>query len=176
MAEHKNRHLVETTRTLLLQHIVPQHFWGNAILTASYLINHMPSSILGDQVPHSLIFPNQHLFCLPPRVFGCTCFVYILTPGQDILSTRPRSASSLVILAFNEIINVILLIHIDTSFLLMSPFFNILLYSLPRLFPFPRSYLYLSSFPFRLYHLSPQLFNLDRYRFILITRVSTSGL
>ena len=83
VAEHKNRHLVETTRTLLLHHTVPQHFWGDAILTACYLINHMSSFVLGDQVSHSLLFSNQPLFCLPPRVFGCTCFVHILTPGQD---------------------------------------------------------------------------------------------
>ena len=58
MAKRKNRHLVETTRTLLLHHTVPQRFWGNAILITCYLINRMPSSVLGDQVPHSLLFPN----------------------------------------------------------------------------------------------------------------------
>ena len=87
MAKRKNRHLVETTRTCLLQHTIPQCFWGDAILTACYLINCMPSSVL-DQVPHSLMFPNQPLFCLPPRVFKCTLFVHILTPGQDELSAK----------------------------------------------------------------------------------------
>ena len=88
VVERKNRHLVETAYTLLLQHTIPQRFLGDAILTACYLINRMPSSILGDQVPHSLLFPNQPLFCLPPRVFGCTCFVHILTLGQDKLSVK----------------------------------------------------------------------------------------
>ena len=88
MVERKNHHLVETARTLLLDHIVPQHFWGDTILTAYYLINLMPSSVLGDQVPHSLLFPNQPLSCLPPRVLECTCFVHILTPGQDKLSAK----------------------------------------------------------------------------------------
>nr|CAN63852.1 hypothetical protein VITISV_004832 [Vitis vinifera] len=31
---------------------------------------------------------NQPLYFLPPRVFGCTCFVHILTPGQDKLSAK----------------------------------------------------------------------------------------
>ena len=88
MAEHKNRHLVETARTTLLYHIVPQRFLGNGILNVCYLINRMPSSVPGDQVPHSLLFPNQPLFGLPPLVFGCTCFVHTLTPSQDKLSAK----------------------------------------------------------------------------------------
>ncbi|RVX18159.1 Retrovirus-related Pol polyprotein from transposon TNT 1-94 [Vitis vinifera] len=60
VAERKNRHLVETTRTILLH----------------------------SNIPHSLLFPDQPLYFLPPRVFGCTCFVHILTPGQDKLSAK----------------------------------------------------------------------------------------
>ena len=48
----------------------------------------MPSSVLHAQIPHSLLFPDQPLYFLPPRVFGCTCFVHILTPGQDKLSAK----------------------------------------------------------------------------------------
>ncbi|RVX02349.1 Retrovirus-related Pol polyprotein from transposon RE1 [Vitis vinifera] len=48
----------------------------------------MPSSVLHDQIPHSFLFPDQPLYFLPPRVFGCTCFVHILTPGQDKLSAK----------------------------------------------------------------------------------------
>ncbi|RVW79044.1 Retrovirus-related Pol polyprotein from transposon TNT 1-94 [Vitis vinifera] len=88
VAERKNRHLVETACTLLLHSHVPFRFWGDAILTACYLINRMPSSVLHDQIPHSLLFPDQPLYFLPPRVFGCTCFVHILTPGQDKLSAK----------------------------------------------------------------------------------------
>ena len=87
VAECENRHLIETTRTLLHYH-VPFRFWGDAVLTACYLINRMPSSVLHAQIPHSLIFPDQPLYFLPPRVFGCTFFVHILTPGQDKLFAK----------------------------------------------------------------------------------------
>ena len=52
------------------------------------MINRISSSVLHDQIPHYVLLPNQSLFCLPPRVFGCVCFVHILTPGQDELSAK----------------------------------------------------------------------------------------
>ena len=58
--ERKNRQLVETARTLL--HLkVPQSFWGDAILVVCYLINRIPSSVLYDQIPHSILLPTQPL-------------------------------------------------------------------------------------------------------------------
>ena len=100
VAECKNRHLVETARTLLLHHKVPQRFWEDAILAACYLINRMPSSVLHDQIPHSILLPTPPLFYLLPRVFGCVCFVHILTPGQDKLSAK---ATKCVFLGYSHL-------------------------------------------------------------------------
>jgi len=50
VVEHKNKHLVETTRTILIYGRVPQHFWGDAALSVCYLINRMLSSILDNKV------------------------------------------------------------------------------------------------------------------------------
>ena len=100
VAERKNRHLVETTRTFLLRHKVPQRFWGDAILTACYLINRMPSSVLHDQIPHSILLPTQPFFYLPPCVFDCVCFVHILTPRQDKLSAK---ATKCVFLGYSRL-------------------------------------------------------------------------
>ncbi|RVW34232.1 Retrovirus-related Pol polyprotein from transposon RE2 [Vitis vinifera] len=63
-------------------------FGGTLFLPLVIWINRMPSSVLHDQIPHSLLFPDQPLYFLPPHVFGCTCFVHILTPGQDKLSAK----------------------------------------------------------------------------------------
>ena len=100
MVERKNRHLVETARTLLLHHKVPQRFWGDAILATCYLINHKPSFVLHDKIPHSIVFPNQPLFCLSSCVFGCVCFIHILTPGQDKLSSK---ATECVFLGYSRL-------------------------------------------------------------------------
>ena len=100
VAERKNHHLVETARTLLLHHKVPQRFWGDVILATCYLINRMSSSVLHHQIPHSVLLPNQLLFCLPPHVFGCVCFVYTLTSGQDKLSAK---ATKCVFLGYSHL-------------------------------------------------------------------------
>ena len=58
VAERKNRHLVEITRTLLLHGNVPLRFWGDAVLTACYLINRMPSSsVLNNKISFNLFSP-----------------------------------------------------------------------------------------------------------------------
>ena len=100
VTERKNRHLVETARTLILYHKVPQRFLGDATLASCYLINRMPSFVLHDKISHSILFPNQPLFCLPPYVFGCVCFVHILTPRQDKL---PAKATKYVFLGYSRL-------------------------------------------------------------------------
>ncbi|OWM65682.1 hypothetical protein CDL15_Pgr017179 [Punica granatum] len=88
VAERKNRHLIETFRTLLIHMNVPVKFWGDALLTACYLINRMPSSVLHGQIPFSVLFPRDAIYSLPPRIFGCLCFIHQLLPGSSKLSPR----------------------------------------------------------------------------------------
>ena len=76
VAERKNRHLLEVARCLLLQMHVPHAFWSDTVLTACFLINRMPSTILNGQSPFSIIFSTISTFILPPRIFGCVAFVH----------------------------------------------------------------------------------------------------
>jgi hypothetical protein len=52
VAERKHHHLVDTARTLLINAHAPFRFWGDAILAICYLINRMPSSVLGNEIPY----------------------------------------------------------------------------------------------------------------------------
>ena len=75
IVERKNRHLLEVARALLFQMRVPKFFWGDAILTACYLINRMPTRVLKYDTPFKILeqtFPtSKHLFSsLQPRIFG----------------------------------------------------------------------------------------------------------
>lgn len=80
-------YIIETTHTLHIHANVPMMFWGNVVLTDIYLINRMPSYSIQNKVPHSVLFPDEPVFRIPPRVFGSTCFVHDLTPGLDKLAT-----------------------------------------------------------------------------------------
>lgn len=53
VAEQKNRHLLEVARSMLAGHVL-NALWSEAILTASYLINHLPSKTLTFRTPVSI--------------------------------------------------------------------------------------------------------------------------
>ena len=67
-------------------------FWGDSILTATYLINRMPSRVLSFVTPlqkfHEF-FPHSRLDAhLPLRVFGSTVFVHIHGPKRNKFDPR----------------------------------------------------------------------------------------
>ena len=55
VTERKNRHLLEVSRVILFQMAVPSSYWGEAVLTAAYLINRVPSRMLGNVSPIQFI-------------------------------------------------------------------------------------------------------------------------
>ena len=90
VAERKHRHLLDMVRTLLLAMRVPQYLWCEVVLTATYLVNRLPSAALGGAIPLQRLTPAADLFSLPPRVFGCTAFVQDHTPGLSKLAPRAQ--------------------------------------------------------------------------------------
>jgi transposase InsO family protein len=65
VAKRKNRHLLEVTRSLMFDTHVPKSYWGDALLTAIYLINRTPSRVLDSKHPSR---------CCPTSLYCKRCF------------------------------------------------------------------------------------------------------
>ncbi len=83
-SERLNRTLMEKTRALLLEHDLPQEFWGAAVDTACYLYN-IISPQDGGKCPLELMFGAKPQLSLL-RVFGCLAYVHIPKQLRDKLS------------------------------------------------------------------------------------------
>ena len=90
----KTNIFLEVARSLLFSNHIPKNFWGEAILTATYFINKMPSRRLKFQTPRELLiqaFPHTKFISsdLPPKVFVCSTFVHI--HQQNHTKLEPKS-------------------------------------------------------------------------------------
>ncbi|KAK1698942.1 hypothetical protein QYE76_015639 [Lolium multiflorum] len=54
VAERKHRHLLETTRAMMIASSLPPHFWAEAVATSAHLINIQPSAALQVAFPSSV--------------------------------------------------------------------------------------------------------------------------
>ena len=90
--ERKNKHLLEVARSIMFTTKTPKFFWRDAVLTACYLINRMPTSVLNFQTPinvFSKYFPENRIVSnLPLKFFGCTVFVHNHDPNRNKLDPR----------------------------------------------------------------------------------------
>ncbi|GBM94626.1 Copia protein [Araneus ventricosus] len=75
VSERKNRTLIEMTRCLLSEANLPQRFWAEAAMTATYLQNHLPTKPKG-KTPYEL-WTNRKPNLSHIRVFGCKAYAYI---------------------------------------------------------------------------------------------------
>ena len=76
------RHLLEVAQALLLHMNVHESYCIDVVLTACYLINHMPSSALCGQIPFTALSLDKPLFQLSPKIFGCVYLDHSFRPWQ----------------------------------------------------------------------------------------------
>ena len=82
------------TRAILFHKHVPRAYWGEAVLTSTYLINRLPTHVLELKSPIESLnqfFPNvkitNHLIL---RIFGYVCFVHIHSSNRGKLDPRAQ--------------------------------------------------------------------------------------
>ena len=108
----------------------PECLWADAISTACFPINRMPSSVLQGAIPYKTLFPQKPLFPVKPKIFGSTCFVRDVRPGLTKLD--PKSLKC-VFLGYSRLQKgyrcycpslQMYLVSIDVTFLEHLPYFT----------------------------------------------------
>ncbi|KAL0298504.1 UNVERIFIED_CONTAM: Retrovirus-related Pol polyprotein from transposon TNT 1-94 [Sesamum radiatum] len=87
LVERKHRHLLNVARALMIQASLPKKFWGEAILTATYLINRLPSSLLGWKTPYEILHQRSPTYD-QLKTFGCLAFACNVKPFKDKFDAR----------------------------------------------------------------------------------------
>ena len=92
VTKRKNGHLLNTTRALLFQGNASKSYWGEVVLTTTYMINRIPSQVLDNK---SLVEVLKSFYPhfktsngLTPRVFGCNAFVHVHSQHRDKLDPQ----------------------------------------------------------------------------------------
>ncbi|GKE37882.1 putative RNA-directed DNA polymerase [Tanacetum coccineum] len=86
IAERKHIHLLNVPKSLLFQSGIILNMWTICVLTAAYLINRLPSSVLNGKSPFELVYGFKPKLSYL-RSFGCLCFSSVLN-NSDKFSAR----------------------------------------------------------------------------------------
>ncbi|PKU81762.1 Retrovirus-related Pol polyprotein from transposon TNT 1-94 [Dendrobium catenatum] len=85
VAERKNRHILETLRSLLIHCNAPSKLWVEALHTAIYIINRLPTSTLQNMTPFEKLYKKQPSFA-HFKIFGCLCHPWLRPYSKSKLS------------------------------------------------------------------------------------------
>lgn len=87
LAERKHMHIVETELTLLAQGSLPMKLWPDAFTTSAYLINKLPTKVLGCKSPIEVLFNIKPVYS-DLRTVSCLCFSCLKSYNTHKLSLR----------------------------------------------------------------------------------------
>ncbi|CAM8877096.1 unnamed protein product [Rhodiola kirilowii] len=86
VVERKHKYILEVG-SLKIQSFIPDCFWGESILTATYIINRMPSLLLQGKTPFEVLFGAKPDYT-HMKVFGCKCYVTNVQPNKSKFDPR----------------------------------------------------------------------------------------
>ena len=83
VVERKHKHLLQVARALMFLSHLPKRFWGESLLIATYIINRLPTRILGWKTPYEVLKgkPSDYSHM---KVFDSLCYVTNLSPQKTI--------------------------------------------------------------------------------------------
>lgn len=87
--ERKHIHILNVARALLFQSHMPVKFWGEAITTATHVINKTPTKLLKDRSPYEVLFGAKPVYD-SLRVFGSLCHMHRRDKNKDKFGARSR--------------------------------------------------------------------------------------
>ena len=90
VAERFNRTIMESARSMLHAAGLPPMYWGDAVMTAVYLRNRLPTRALNDVTPYEAWRGEKpdlsHL-----RVWGCQAFIHVPRVKRNKLAAKARA-------------------------------------------------------------------------------------
>jgi hypothetical protein len=90
VAERKNRHLLETMRSLLFGAHLPTYLWEEAVRTANYISNRISTRALSHLTPHQR-YTKRKLDISYLHLFGSTSYLYVQKGSKLEPKSRPMT-------------------------------------------------------------------------------------
>ena len=97
LAERRIRSFLDMTRSMLKMKKMPNTFWGEAVRTASYILNRCPTKKL-DQIPEEIWLGSKQ-FGKHFRVFGFLCYKHIPDAKRRKLEDR---SEPMILVGYHE--------------------------------------------------------------------------
>lgn len=92
--ERKHRQILEIARCLKFQSGLPLSYWGEFVMTATYLINRLPTQALNHKIPYEILY-NDPVAFEDLRAFGCLTLAS--NPSQTHDKFDPRAVPYVMI-------------------------------------------------------------------------------
>lgn len=98
LSERMNRTLIERSRCMLLNAQLQYSFWGEAVVTAAYIINRSPTKALS-HITLEEVWTGKKPDLGHMRIFGCKAMVHIPKERRQKLDTKSRE---LIFVGYSE--------------------------------------------------------------------------